>query len=204
MAKDIEKNSEIKKFPTKFDGYYISEDGRIWTEWSIRGKRSILREMSQSPRGGASPTDRYLAVNISIKNELGKTIKQIPQYSHRLIAEALIENPNNYKEIDHIDSDKKNNHITNLRWVSRKENLKWSPKKFIVEDLHTGSSYTVDNIWDWVINNWDWISNRTRSSSSEKFTKSILSQYYKRDTQPNRGNSVGLKLFEYSEHLTYH
>ena len=42
---------------------------------------------------------------------------------HRLIAKAFIPNPDNKEEIDHIDTDTRNNKIENLRWVTRTENL---------------------------------------------------------------------------------
>lgn len=44
-------------------------------------------------------------------------------YVHRLVADAFVDNPCGYKEINHIDGNKKNNPAANLEWCSRKENL---------------------------------------------------------------------------------
>lgn len=41
---------------------------------------------------------------------------------HRLIAKALIPNPENKAQVDHVDGNKLNNHVDNLRWVSNREN----------------------------------------------------------------------------------
>lgn len=43
---------------------------------------------------------------------------------HRLIAIAFVPNPNNYKEVNHIDGNKQNNHYTNLEWCTRSHNVK--------------------------------------------------------------------------------
>jgi hypothetical protein len=64
-----------------------------------------------------------MSVNISIKDENGKFIKQIKYYTHRLIAETLIPNPEDYAEVDHIDRNKKNNSKSNLKWTTRFENM---------------------------------------------------------------------------------
>ena len=119
----------IKLYPTKFDGYNVCEDGSIWTEWHKNpSRRGYARKMNQSFRGGCYKNDRYLSVNISLKDENGNTVKQIKYYSHRLIAETLIKNPKNLSEVDHINRNKTDNNINNLRWVDRKEN--WvCPKK---------------------------------------------------------------------------
>ena len=43
---------------------------------------------------------------------------------HRLVAKTFIPNPNNYKDVNHKDGNKKNNRIDNLEWCSRSYNLK--------------------------------------------------------------------------------
>jgi hypothetical protein len=43
---------------------------------------------------------------------------------HRIVAEAFIPNPKGKPEVDHIDTDRTNNHVDNLRWVTRSENFK--------------------------------------------------------------------------------
>ena len=49
---------------------------------------------------------------------------QVNRYKHRLIAQHFIPNPNNLSDVDHIDRNKQNNTLSNLRWVSRSDNLK--------------------------------------------------------------------------------
>ena len=55
--------------------------------------------------------------------------KRITKAVHRLVAECFVDNPNNYKEVNHKDGDKLNNTKDNLEWVSRSDNLKHAYKQ---------------------------------------------------------------------------
>lgn len=46
--------------------------------------------------------------------------------AHRLVAKAFIPNPNNLPEVNHIDSDKQNNKLENLEWISSSGNQKYA------------------------------------------------------------------------------
>lgn len=59
----------------------------------------------------------YLFVNFRVNG------KKISRKVHRIIASAFIPNPNNLPEVDHIDCDRTNNAVSNLRWVTRQENI---------------------------------------------------------------------------------
>lgn len=115
----------MKKHPTKFSGYYVCVDGTVYRN-PTRTYESGLIKVGTHLRGGSDRVDRgrcYPSINISLRDENGKFIKQIRYYVHRIIAETLIPNPQNLPEIDHINQNKTDNSIGNLRWVTRGENM---------------------------------------------------------------------------------
>lgn len=64
----------------------------------------------------------YLEVNLWLEGKY-KTHKV-----HRLVAMAFIANPNNYKEINHKDENKANNHIDNIEWCTSKYNVNYGSR----------------------------------------------------------------------------
>ena len=88
------------------------------------------------------------------------TLNHETKLLHRIIAEHFIDNPNGYNIVDHIDRDKKNNHLDNLRWVppktsvenrdsfkkqSKKEYLSELPENVFKIDKYEG--FEFDRYW---------------------------------------------------------
>lgn len=99
---------EWKEIPG-FPGYEISIYGNVYFKGDVSGK---LRRRS--------------GICVQHRNRLGYYIVHIngkTYYVHRLLAITYIENPENKKEIDHIDGNPSNNSLDNLRWATHKENL---------------------------------------------------------------------------------
>ena len=90
-----------------FENYLIYPDGKVTS------KRFPKRYLK--PR---SDRDGYLQVNLC-KDKKSKTHK-----IHRLVGIHYIPNPENKICLDHINRDKKDNRVENLRWVTHSENQK--------------------------------------------------------------------------------
>ena len=80
--------------------YLIYEDGRVWSK-----KTNMFMSISKCSEG-------YPRV----------TVKQKLYRIHRLLAIHYIPNPDNLPFVDHINRDRTDNRLCNLRWVSHAEN----------------------------------------------------------------------------------
>lgn len=105
--KDIEgfKNYQVSSLGNvrRLDGYIKHNKGGL-KKWQGKILKPVLRNTG------------YYFVSLC---ENGKR-KDFPL--HKLVATAFIPNPNNYPCIDHIDTIRTNNAVTNLRWVTHKMN----------------------------------------------------------------------------------
>ena len=119
---------EIWKDIKGYEGLYqISNLGRAKSLERIvhgnykSGKRfeqrwqSVMLVLSSEARG-------YLKFTVS-KNSIRRTLQL-----HREMAIAFLPNPENKPEVDHINGDKSDNRLENLRWATKSENQVNTPK----------------------------------------------------------------------------
>ena len=107
-------------------GYIVQEDG------VILGKRGTPLTPHDNGKG-------YLIVNLQVgKNRLCKAV-------HRLLAECFIPNPLSLSDVDHIDGNRANNKLDNLRWVTHGDNIKHS---FDLENRSATGVENANNIFD--------------------------------------------------------
>lgn len=91
---------EFKKINGFNHRYSVSNTGVIRND----ERNTILKPMLS--------TSGYYYVHLVVER------KKYTQYVHRLVGQCFISNPNNYEQIDHINGNKLDNNVSNLRWVS--------------------------------------------------------------------------------------
>ena len=95
------------KYISDFPNYLVSDKGRLWS--------TITNRFIEG-----TPTGRCGHIDVSFKNK----VRRDHRYTHRLVAEAFVPNPNNHTVVRHLDDDPSNNLSSNLEWGTQKDNMR--------------------------------------------------------------------------------
>jgi hypothetical protein len=101
----------------------------------IKNNKNLIRKITPDGKG-------YLRIGL-YKDGIKKQF-----YQHQLMGLHFIPNPDNYKQIDHINGIKYDNRLENLRWVLRSQNERNKKKR-----MNCSSQY-MGVCWDKKYNNW--------------------------------------------------
>ena len=113
-----------------WDSYEVSNTGTVRSVDRINsftgGNRSGSYETKQLIKGknlvARKNKDGYKYVSLSNNG------KHISAKVHRIVAETFIENPDNKPAVNHINENKTDNCVSNLEWVTVKENNKYGTR----------------------------------------------------------------------------
>jgi hypothetical protein len=99
-----------------YPGYEVSSEGRVR---SLNGTRGNPRQEPLVLAGKTTAGNGYRAVSLGRGNT---------KYIHRLVGQTFIPNPENLPQIDHINRNRTDNRVCNLRWVdssTQNRNKSW-------------------------------------------------------------------------------
>lgn len=109
-----------------YDGdYLVSNLGKVK---SLKYKNPKILKPRKNSSG-------YYAV-VLCKNSIKKTL-----YVHRLVENAFIPNPENKPEVNHLNGDKSNNQVTNLDWVTHKQNVQHGWQTGLMENTRKATKH---------------------------------------------------------------
>ena len=127
---NYKKISEIPGFENAED-YILSKSGSVYR---------ILNNGEYKQINGSKDSKGYLCLDLRSR----KTIKKYPKI-HRLVASMYIENPKNLEQVNHIDGNKTNNSVSNLEFVTSKQNRIHAIKNNLVNSIGYGiEQYSLD------------------------------------------------------------
>lgn len=101
-----------------FDGYFISDDGKVYCNLGKGNRRNDkttdLYEINPRPTKNG-----YMRVYCRQMS----TGKRKDLYVHRLVAKYFIPNPDNKNVVNHKNCQRDDNRVENLEWCTTRENV---------------------------------------------------------------------------------
>ena len=101
-------------------------------------------------------------------------------FVHRVLSIAFIPNPENKREVDHINGIRDDNRLENLRWVTKKENMNaFRSDRGVYAKITKGGITKTKYGWTWIY----YMSGKRKTKQMkskedlEKFRKKKLNEY---------------------------
>lgn len=118
--------------------YQVSKSGKIKTlPREVRNTEKSFRKLGEKIHIPCDNGNGYKYVTLSSNRKVNHV------YIHRAVAEAFLCNCFELPEVNHIDGDKSNNHIDNLEWCTRGENMKHAHKSGLTFSHKGEDSYNA-------------------------------------------------------------
>lgn len=130
----------------------------------------------------------YMYVTLQ-KDKKRKTIKV-----HRLVATHFIDNPYNYPCINHIDSNRKNNDVSNLEFCTHKQNTQWALKTGRFDNMKKMNSERMKKN---KLNGYIYANEITKKRVG-KFDEFGCIEIYESISEASRKNNINITSISYS------
>ena len=142
---------EVWKDIAGYEGFYqVSNTGKVKSLVGWDGHKYVNREIMINPYKQKTNKSEYLRSVVKLKKHGEHKDFKV----HRLVAQAFINNKNNYNVVNHKDGNPLNNSIDNLEWCTQKHNCKHAienglnvrridtiDRETMVEFLNSGKTY---------------------------------------------------------------
>lgn len=147
-----------------FEDYSITQTGEV-----INTRTGKAKALDFNKKVGYFQVDLY------------KNNKRTKHYIHRLVAQAYIPNPLGLPEVNHKDSDRTNNHVSNLEWVSSSGNSIHAVQAGQRDHVARMSKEDIKNAYDLVMqgNSYKQVSEILNNSWQSGFLSVKVKQYAK-------------------------
>ena len=132
-------------------GYFITEDGKVYSNHVGNTLRELKPQLTHKG---------YHKVMFRDK----KTY-----FIHRLVCLTYLPNPDNLPQVNHIDKNKINNHVSNLEWCDNTYNLRYSKARDWKVMTPNGDIIEVHNLTQWCKENGVFQGNMSSRGSSKGY-----------------------------------